>query len=460
MEAVWMSLPRRSDPGMSSCRAMCRAAACSTKNAARRFTFITRSHSSPVTSNMGWTRMTPALLKSTSSRPQRRYTSSTIRSMSSFRVTSALTATWPSSPATFSTLAPSRSASTSRAPSAVSRRAAAAPMPLAAPVMSTVRPLRLGISSPRVLACERRSVLRGRRGHLEPLEREGDRPASHESTARHLVAADGQLSDHDRALILEGEHVVGHAALDGQGGLPSRSDPRRAGIDGPSHLARSLLKLEAELSIDHWLAVRTSHEAQPHAVHVLRDHGSIDPRRLGTAEAEEERGGEEAHKRHGAEKSHPSRYLPHHLVTADLSISSWQAQRGGAGEASTRRRLRLKGRVALIWHFISSLLTVASPWNIPRASLKVNTSPATEPSKAPDDAPIKDADRPPVRKLPATRAPSCLRSNRRSSMAPMEPAQAPVTFSVTRVRSIQSFCAQPAVTASAMTRRAHAAVIF
>src|SRR5215470_644360 len=135
----------------------------------------------------------------------------------------------------------------------------------------------------------------------------------------------------------------------------------------------------------------------------------------------------------------------------------WQAQRGGAGEASTRRRLRLKGRVALIWPFISSLLTVASPRNIPRASLKVNTSPATEPSKAPDDAPIKDADRPPVRKLPATRAPSCLRSNRRSSMAP---AHAPVTFSVTRVRSIQSFCAQPAVTASAMTRRAHAAVIF
>src|SRR5215468_4995812 len=302
MEAVWMSLPRRSDPGMSSWRLFRSAAACSTKNAARRFTFITRSHSSPVTSNMDCTRMTPALLKSTSSRPQRRYTSSTIRSMSSFRVTSALMATWPSSPATFSTLAPSRSASTSRAPSAVSRRAAAAPMPLAAPVMSTVRPLRLGISSPRVLACERRSVLRGRRGHLEPSEREGDRPAAHESSARHLVAADRQLSDQDRALILEGEHVVGHAALDGQEGLPARSDPRRAGIDGPGHLARSLLKLEAELPIDHRLPVRTSHEAQPHAVHVLGDHGSIDPRRLGTAEAEEERDGEEDRQPNGDEQ--------------------------------------------------------------------------------------------------------------------------------------------------------------
>src|SRR5262245_12474396 len=150
MEAGWTSLPGRSDPGLAFWPPLPRAAACSTKNAARRFTFITRSHSSPVTSNMDCTRMTPALLKSTSSRPQRRYTSSSICSMSSLRVTSALTATWPSSPATFSTLAPSRSASTSRAPSAVRRRAAAAPMPLAAPVMSTVRPLRLGISSPRV----------------------------------------------------------------------------------------------------------------------------------------------------------------------------------------------------------------------------------------------------------------------------------------------------------------------
>jgi hypothetical protein len=42
---------------------------------------------------MGWTRMTPALLKSTSSRPQRWYGSSTMRSMSSGRVTSARIAT-------------------------------------------------------------------------------------------------------------------------------------------------------------------------------------------------------------------------------------------------------------------------------------------------------------------------------------------------------------------------------
>src|SRR5215469_12633888 len=380
--------------------------------------------------------------------------------MSSFRVTSALMATWPSSPATFSTLAPSRSASTSRSPSAVSRRAAAAPMPLAAPVMSTVRPLRLGISSPRVLACERRSVLRGRRSHLEPSEREGDWPASHESSARHLVAADRQLSDQDRALILEGQHVVGHAALDGQGGLPTRSDPRRAGIDGAGHLARSLLKLEAELPIDHRLPVRTSHEAQPHAVHVLGDHGSIDPRRLGTAEAEEERGGEETYKRHGAEKSHPSGDLSRHLVTADLSISSLagSAGRGRRGIDATKIETEWPAGVDLALHLLATHRSLAL--NIPRASLKVKTSPATEPSKAPDDAPIKEADRPPVRKLPATRAPSCLRSNRRSSMAPMEPAHAPVTFSVTRVRSIQSFCAQPAVDVSAMVRRAHTAAIF
>src|SRR4029077_13159149 len=60
--------------------------------------------------------------------------------MSSGFVTSARTATWPSSAASFSTPAPSTSASTSFAPSPASRRAHAAPMPRAAPVISTVRP--------------------------------------------------------------------------------------------------------------------------------------------------------------------------------------------------------------------------------------------------------------------------------------------------------------------------------
>jgi hypothetical protein len=64
-----------------------------------------------------------------------------MRAMSSGFVTSALTATCLSSAPSFSTPAPSWSASTSRAPSLARRRAVAAPMPRAAPVISTVRPL-------------------------------------------------------------------------------------------------------------------------------------------------------------------------------------------------------------------------------------------------------------------------------------------------------------------------------
>jgi hypothetical protein len=72
MDAVWISLPRSSEPGIRSCFTMRFATACSTKNTARRLTSITRSHSASVTSNIGCTRMTPALLNSTSRRPQRR----------------------------------------------------------------------------------------------------------------------------------------------------------------------------------------------------------------------------------------------------------------------------------------------------------------------------------------------------------------------------------------------------
>ncbi len=71
MDAVWISLPRSSEPAITSCFTMRFAAACITKNTARRFTSMTRSHSASVTSNIGSTRMTPALLNSTSSRPQR-----------------------------------------------------------------------------------------------------------------------------------------------------------------------------------------------------------------------------------------------------------------------------------------------------------------------------------------------------------------------------------------------------
>src|SRR5438445_588245 len=83
--------------------------------------------------------MTPALLNSTSRRPHRRYGSSIMRATSAARVTSAATPTPPSSPASLSTAAPSRSASTRRAPPGARRRAVAAPMPRAAPVIRTTR---------------------------------------------------------------------------------------------------------------------------------------------------------------------------------------------------------------------------------------------------------------------------------------------------------------------------------
>src|SRR5437763_5055092 len=71
-----------------------------------------------------------------------------MRAMSAAFVTSARTATPPSSAASFSTPPPSTSDSTSRAPSRAKRRAVAAPMPRAAPVISTVRPSRCAMNPP------------------------------------------------------------------------------------------------------------------------------------------------------------------------------------------------------------------------------------------------------------------------------------------------------------------------
>src|SRR5712692_1944515 len=68
-----------------------------------------------------------------------------MRLTSSPRVTSARTAACPSSAASFSTPGPSRSARSSFAPSAASLRAEAAPIPLAAPVIRTVRPFKFPI---------------------------------------------------------------------------------------------------------------------------------------------------------------------------------------------------------------------------------------------------------------------------------------------------------------------------
>src|SRR5215813_5217311 len=112
---------------------------------------------------------------------------------------------------------------------------------------------------------------------------------------------------------------------------------------------------------------------------------------------------------------------------------------------------------------ISSPLTVSSPVRVRRASTNLNTSPDTVPSRAPSVV-IQLARRPEVRNSPVTLPPSCFKVSRMSSRPPavgptMVPYQEPLTFSVTRVLSIQSFCAQPIVLAIVSTRSTLARVL-
>src|SRR5215510_5097654 len=87
-----------------------------------------------------------------------------MRAMSSSRVTSTRIETWPSSAASFSTLPPSISASTTFAPSPAIRRAVAAPMPPAAPVINTTRPVSEPIVSSSVCSASIASSHRDQRG--------------------------------------------------------------------------------------------------------------------------------------------------------------------------------------------------------------------------------------------------------------------------------------------------------
>src|ERR1043166_3658157 len=148
MDAVWIIFPRSSEPAIGSCRIMRRAVAWSTKKTALRLTSIRRSQSAGVTSSNGLPWMIPALLKRTSRRPQRCQAASSIASMSPGRVTSAGTACWPSSAASFAAAPPSRSAMSTRAPSAANRLAHAAPIPLAPPVINTMRPVNVLFAMP------------------------------------------------------------------------------------------------------------------------------------------------------------------------------------------------------------------------------------------------------------------------------------------------------------------------
>src|SRR6266446_1495076 len=148
MDAVWIIFPRSSEPAIGSCWIMRRAVAWSTKKTALRLTSIRRSQSAGVTSSNGLPWMIPALLKRTSRRPQRCQAASSIASMSPARVTSARTACWPSSAASFAAAPPSTSAMSTRAPSAANRLAHAAPIPLAPPVINTVRPVNVLFAMP------------------------------------------------------------------------------------------------------------------------------------------------------------------------------------------------------------------------------------------------------------------------------------------------------------------------
>src|SRR2546422_10145349 len=147
-----------------------------------------------------------------------------MRSMSSPRVTSMRIATWPSSAANLSTPAPSKSASTSRAPSPASRRAHAAPMPRAAPVINTVRPASdpiapLPCASARIIALARR---------LAPSPGDG-------SPARRDAKAGRRGSDgHGRARDDEGG---GEARL--EAALPQRGEDLRQGGDAGDDAERA-----------------------------------------------------------------------------------------------------------------------------------------------------------------------------------------------------------------------------
>jgi hypothetical protein len=138
--------------------------------------------------------------------------------------------------------------------------------------------------------------------------------------------------------------------------------------------------------------------------------------------------------------------------------------RGGAPgreDGSTRRREMLPLVPPVVTRpAISSPPTVSSPSQPALGSLKRNTSPATVPSMVSGAAP-----RGKTRNVPLTVDPCCFSSNTTSrapaappTAAPMLPDQVPVTSTVTSVRSIQSFCAQPALIVSIVAKSSPARV--
>jgi hypothetical protein len=140
------------------------------------------------------------------------------------------------------------------------------------------------------------------------------------------------------------------------------------------------------------------------------------------------------------------------------------AHRGGepGGEIgfSRRREIGLAPIGPEYCPVISSPLTVSSPNKVPRASVNLNTSPATVPVIGPDT--IVPAG---ICNWPLTFGPCCYNSSLASPPLPvlscdMAPRQTPDTSTVTSVRSIQSVLAQPIPTRSVAAMRTTAKVFI
>ena len=122
------------------CASMIGSASCITNSAPKRLTRSIASRSAPVMSATGAGSSTPALLTTTSMRPKRAFASAKQARTSSRFVTSAgsTAVSPPASRATSSSAARRRATSATRAPAAAKASATARPMPLDAPVTSTV----------------------------------------------------------------------------------------------------------------------------------------------------------------------------------------------------------------------------------------------------------------------------------------------------------------------------------
>src|SRR5215813_10147812 len=93
----------------------------------------------------------------------------------------------------------------------------------------------------------------------------------------HLVAGDGDFAGHLPA-DLEGEHITGHASLDGRRRALSRTKSQASNcLEGPSHFCSLLPQVEPNVDADHGLTVEGGHGPCPDTRYVRGDEGPVDP---------------------------------------------------------------------------------------------------------------------------------------------------------------------------------------